>query len=70
MSVTENEVIKIIEMDEIQEQILVNQLTIMEALIAVFHASNSDRYDCACRNLELRAGDTYRLLKEKRDANT
>lgn len=53
-------------MSKEEKQILINQLTIMESITAVFHEINSDRYFCACRNLELRCEDTYQLLREDR----
>lgn len=53
-------------MSKEEKQILINQITIMESIIAVFHEINSDRYFCVCRNLELRCEDTYQLLREDR----
>lgn len=54
-------------MTEIEQQILINQIMIMEAMIHNFHKNND--YDCVCRNLELRASDTYYLLKKNRSEN-
>lgn len=53
-------------MDKEQDQILINQITIMEALIALFREIDPDRNFCARRNLELRCGDTYQLLRKDR----
>ena len=51
-------------MTEAEEQILVNQIMIMEALINIFH--ESDDNNVACRNLKLYAGATYDFLKKNR----
>ena len=51
-------------MSDFENQILINQITIMEALIAIFHQSNNW---CVCRNLELRCDDSYGLLKKERE---
>ena len=50
-------------MSELEKQMLINQLTIMEALVTIFHQSGD--YGCACRNLELRASESYELLRVK-----
>lgn len=54
-------------MNEFEKQMLINQLTIMEALITIFHHSGDDYYGVACRNLELRSSDTYELIRIKKE---
>ena len=54
-------------MSKAEEQILLNQIMIMEALITIFHQSNDN--NAACRNLMLQADATYKLLKKNRSEN-
>ena len=51
-------------MTKVEEQILVNQIMIMEALITIFRQGNDDFV--ARRNLEIYAEATYNFLKENR----
>lgn len=51
-------------MSDAEQQILINQIMIMEALITIFHQSHD--YNIACRNLELQASATYDFLKKNR----
>lgn len=54
-------------MSKAEEQILINQIMIMEALITIFHQSHDN--NVACRNLMLQTDATYRFLKENRSVN-
>ena len=51
-------------MSKTEEQILLNQIMIIEALITILHQSNDN--NVACRNLEIYAGATYDFLKKNR----